>query len=245
MRNTAIALTSALALALTACGGSGGEASLKGEPIAAVKAPEGSSWTSTIAKTERGYLMGNPDAKLKFVEYAAVTCPGCAQFHRDSDKELKAMVETGVVSFELRPFLVHGLQDVAGFSLAKCNGPEAFFGLTGRLFDDQMSWLGKLQTGLTEADQRAYEAADMKGKINFFAAKFELVDFVKQLGVSEDAAKACLADDKAREELIAQTERISEEGKVTGTPTVMINDVVVNPASWNVVKNSLQQAGAR
>ena len=244
-RNSVLALTSAMALALAACGSGGSEASLKGDPIAAVKAPEGKTWVDTVVKTEEGYLMGNPDAKIKLVEYGAVTCPGCAQFHVESDKELKEIVETGKVSFEFRPFLVHGLQDAAGFLVAQCNGPEAFFGLTGKLFEGQQSWLGKLQTSLTAAEQQAYEAADVKGKVQFLADKFELVNFVKPLGVSEDAAKACLSDGKAREAMIAQYEKISKEGKVTGTPMLFINDVKVEPSAWNTVKTQLQSAGAR
>ena len=48
-------------------------------PVANVAAPNG-DWTQTVAATERGFRMGNPNAPVKLVEYASITCPHCAEF---------------------------------------------------------------------------------------------------------------------------------------------------------------------
>ncbi len=243
-----ILTVSSLALALTLAGCGDSEATspqLSGEPIETVSAPQGQEWSQVVAKSDvNGYVMGNPDAPVKLVEYGAITCPGCAQFHKDSEADIKQMVDSGRVSFEFRPFLVHGIQDLPGFLLAQCNGPEAFFGLAGRLYDDQQVWLGKL-SGLTPAEEAAFEAAQPAGKINIIADKMELVDFVKPLGVSEDAARSCLSDKQAMDELVALTEKTSNEGVVRGTPTLLVNGKVVDGANWNPVKSAIEAAGAR
>ena len=77
------ALAAPLALALAACGSdaadTGGE--IEGEAVAAVPAPEGTEWRDTVTVTDMdGYMIGNPDAPIKLVEYASLTCPTCARF---------------------------------------------------------------------------------------------------------------------------------------------------------------------
>jgi protein-disulfide isomerase len=236
---------SAIALSLTACGGDTTELPKNSEALPKIAAPAGKSWTDMIVKTpEGGYKMGNPDAKLKLVEYGAITCPGCAQFHVESKAELEEIVASGNVSFEFRPFLVHGVQDVPGFLLAACNGPEAFFGLTDQLYTKQQDWLGKMQTMSPEEQQKAgtLQPADL---IKFLAQKTDLINFVKPLGVSQDAANQCLADKKAFEDLVKQSETAQKDAKVSGTPSFRLNGADMNANNWNTVKAALKNAGAR
>jgi protein-disulfide isomerase len=244
MRKTAILFTAILApLALASCGG---EAELpKGEPIAKVAPPAGKQWTEVVTKTEGGYQMGNPEAKLHLVEYGAISCPVCGQFAVQSGPELAAMVDSGKVRFEFRPFLVHGIQDVPGFLLSQCNGPESFFGISDALFATQETWLSKLQT-LTPEEQQSIPQMKPADAVAALAAKFELVEQVKQLGVSEDNAKKCLADKAAFDTLSKSTEKTMKDGKVTGTPTFFINGAKVDGiTAWQQLKGKLQEAGAR
>jgi len=65
-------LTTAAAFALAACGGADTSGAPKGEPLAKVAAPADKAWIDVVTKTEiGGYQMGNPNAKLKLVEYGA------------------------------------------------------------------------------------------------------------------------------------------------------------------------------
>lgn len=245
IRKFAFSGLTALALTLTACGSGGGDVPASGEPIERIAAPAGQSWTETVSQTESGgYKMGNPQAPLALVEFGAITCPGCAQFHVQSKSELDEMIESGVVSMEFRPFLVHGIQDVPGFLLAKCNGPEAFFGLIDKLFVDQNAWLGKISE-MSEAEQQAAGSMKPPELIKFLAEKMDLINFVKPLGVSEDAANQCLADQKAFETLVAQSEKAQKDDKVSGTPTLTLNGASLNTGNWKSVKASLKNAGAR
>lgn len=244
MKTAKLLIAAAIPLALAACSSESDGSKLTGDPIAKVAAPAGKQWTDVVVKTDEGYKMGNANAKLQLVEYGAITCPGCAQFSVESTEELMAMVNTGTIAFEFRPFLVHGVQDIPGFLLAQCNGPEAFFPLIDQLYANQESWLSKLST-ITDAEQQQLAGKKPTEIVTFLGNKFELVDFVKARGVSEDAAKKCLADGVELEKLTKVTEAASKAGTVTGTPTLILNGGKMSQASWAEVKAALKNAGAR
>jgi protein-disulfide isomerase len=245
MRIKSIIIAATAALALAACGSGDSAGAPKGEPIAKVAAPAGKAWTDVVSKTDDGgYKMGNPDAKLQLVEFGAITCPGCAQFSVQSTEGLHELVNTGVVSMEFRPFLVHGIQDVPGFLLAQCSGPETFFPLTDQLYAQQESWLSKIST-VTEADQQAMQKMSPQEMAVLLATRMGLIDFVKSRGISEDQARACLTDKAAIDALIAGTEKAQKDGNVTGTPSFLLNGAKLDASSWNQVKTKLVEAGAR
>lgn len=245
MRMKSLLVAATAALALASCGGTESANAPTGESIAKVAAPAGKAWTDMVAKTDAGgFKLGNPDAKLQLVEYGAITCPGCAQFAAQSTEELNTLINTGAVAFEFRPFLVHGIQDIPGFLLAQCSGPDAFFPLTEQLFADQQSWLGKLST-VTEADQQAMQKMSPPEISTLLATRLGLIDFVKSRGVSEDQAKSCLNDKAAIDALIATTEKGTKDDGVSGTPFFMLNGAKLDANTWVQVKGKLVEAGAR
>ncbi len=244
MRIKSLLIAATAAFALASCGGETASAPT-GEPIAKVAAPAGKAWTDVVSKTEAGgFKMGNPDAKLQLIEYGAITCPGCAQFAAQSTEELNEIINTGVVAMEFRPYLVHGIQDIPGFLLAQCSGPEAFFPLTEQLFADQQNWLGKIST-VTEADQLAMQKMSPAEISTLLGTKMGLIEFVKSRGISEDQAKACLSDKASIDALIALTDKGGKDDGVTGTPFFLLNGAKLDGGSWNQVKGKLVEAGAR
>lgn len=237
--------TSALLL-VTACNDKGAAdksdaASGGGETIAA---PAGTKWSETTAITpDGGMLMGNPDAPVKLIEYGALTCSHCAEFAEASKTELKAMIDKGTVSWEFRTFMLNAM-DVPASLLARCSGAGPFFPLAEQMFATQRDWLGKAQA-MTPEDQKQLQALSAGQLPAALAAKLGLVDFVRQRGVSEEKAKACLADAKAIDGLVAMTDKGVREFKVLGTPSFVINGVTQeNTASWEVLKPKLIDAGA-
>jgi protein-disulfide isomerase len=245
MRFKSLLVAATAALALASCGEGDSTKTPTGEPIAKVAAPQGKAWTDVVSKTEAGgYKMGNPDAKLQLLEFGAISCPGCAQFSVQSTEELHEIVNTGAVAFEYRPFLVHGVQDIPGFLLAQCSGPEAFFPLTEQLYAEQESWLSKIST-VTQADQQAMQKMSPAEISLLLGTKMGLIDFVKSRGISEDQAKACLTDKAAIDALIKLTEKGSKDDGVGGTPFFKLNGAKVDGGSWNVVKGKLVEGGAR
>jgi protein-disulfide isomerase len=116
------AMIGSIALALAACSSADeGEGDIAGEAIAAIPAPDGQEWTDVVAVTEAGgYLVGNPDAPLKLIEYASHTCGACANFSVNGSPPLKNdYVSTGVVSIELRN-LVRDPIDLTIAALVRC-----------------------------------------------------------------------------------------------------------------------------
>ena len=87
---------SALALTVAACGEK--TATPAGDAPAAVAAPAGQNWVDTVTATpEGGFRMGNPNAKVKLVEYASLTCSHCAHFHTQILPDLKKKwIDTGM-----------------------------------------------------------------------------------------------------------------------------------------------------
>ena len=80
-----------LPLALAACSkndSTGNVDQPAAAPVAAAAAPAGQNWTETVVKTPEGYLMGNPNAPIKLVEYGARSCPTCGAFAREAYRPL-------------------------------------------------------------------------------------------------------------------------------------------------------------
>lgn len=233
-----------LSLALAACGSSDTESALPvSEPIAAIPAPEGQSWTEVNAVSpEGGYVQGNPDAPVKLVEYASHTCSHCAVFSQESSEGLEKMVQSGVVSYEIRN-QVHEALDLTLAMLMRCSGPDAFHPLAEQVWSN----LGPIITGAqanqaqlqaamqTQGDDRFVKIAEAAGLLDFFGAR----------GISRDQAVQCLSDPDEAAQIIDRSTTQSDELGVTGTPTFFLNGKRVDGATWDVVEAALQQAGAR
>lgn len=211
---------------------------------APVTAPAGTSWTETTSVTpDGGMLMGNPAAAVKLIEYGALSCPHCAKFSIDSAEGLKALISKGTVSYELRTFLIHP-QDVPASLLARCNGAGPFFAIAEQMFATQNDWLSKSST-ITAADQASWAAMTPNQVAASMADKLGLVEFVQQRGIPADKARACLADPEGVKTLEKIAKVATDDFKVSGTPTFIINgQVVPNVTTWADLEPELKKAGA-
>ena len=245
LRPLVLALGTALSLAMAGCSETDDAAGgADGEPIAEVPAPEGTSWLDTVAVTpEGGYLVGNPDAPIKLVEYASHTCGACAMFAVNGKDELKAdYIATGRVSFEQREVFLNTF-DVVIAVLARCGPKEQMQPLSDEVWrnlEGVMNGIQANQDAMNAAaqlplEQRFAGVAQATGLIDFFAAR----------GLSADQARECLSDSAAIEEMVSQAEREAQAAGVTGTPTFVLNGQKVDATQWNGVEPALQRAGAR
>ena len=137
-----IHLTMAVAavLASGACNAENGT-SANGNSAAATKAvppPQGGDWSTVVTQTpEGGFLMGNPNADVKLVEFGSMTCPHCATFDEEGFEALSnSYVKNGQVAFEFRNYVRDPL-DITLSLIARCGGEERFFPLTHAMFDSQ------------------------------------------------------------------------------------------------------------
>ena len=233
---------------LAACGsGDGGNVTAPANSVAAVQAPAGQDWTQTVSKTpEGGYRMGNPNASLKLIEYGSRTCPTCGAFGQQGMRPLEEnYVRAGKVSYEFRDFPVHGAIDVAATLLGRCAGPQPFFPILEQMYIDQPQTLDKQMAAAKDAGFVAqFERSNPKQQAALWAQQVGYLDFVKQRGVTDAQARACLADEKAMEAIAAEFQAASTRDNVTGTPTFILNGQKLDAASWAQVEQALKAAGA-
>ena len=176
------AIAIAATLALAACGPKGGAG----------------------GAVEGDMALGDPNAKVKVVEYGSLSCVHCANWNRDVFPAFKTKyIDTGKVHYTFRPFQL-GPNDSytsAGDLLGRCMGKDKYFTVIDALFHSQME---ALQGSTRDVILRVARSG----------------------GMSEDAVTACLTDEKA---IIAQADRMSDAQykKVSVTPTFFIGDKTV------------------
>ena len=234
-----------LALALAACGqGEKGEAG-SAERVAPVAAPAGKSWTDVVSTTpEGGYVMGNPQAPIKLIEYGSLSCPHCAKFAQEGFAELsKDFVGSGRVSYEFRSFAIHP-QDVPLTMLVRCGAKEAFFPLVEQIYSNFDALNARL--GDPAAKAKIDAAAQLSGPQRLVALSDALgyTEFFAQRGVAVDQANACLAKTETATEIANHAQKYGEDG-VNGTPTLLVNGTKVDSTEWADTKKALIAAGAR
>ena len=228
----------ALSLSLSACGKKDAASNSSAEPVAAVAAPAG-----TVTQTpEGGFVMGNPQAKVKLIEYGSYTCSHCRDFSAEASEEIRKIVDTGKMSFEFRNFVRDPI-DISTSLLARCGGKDVFYPLSEQFFANQNAMFEKAQS-LGDPKYQALMSAPPAQRFGNLAAAVGLVDFAKQRGIAEDKAKQCLADTAAAEKLAKGVEAANNQYKIEGTPTFILNDVKIdNVATWATLQPKLKEAG--
>lgn len=237
------AILAPLALGLAACGGDA-DGDVESDAIAAIEAPEGTTWIDTVTVSEdgQGFIVGNPDAPIKLTEYASHTCSACANFAQTGKEPLKEYIKTGVVSFEQREVFLNPFDAVVA-TIVQCGSPAQVQPLSDEMWQNFQSVMTDMQS-----DQAGLQAANNLPPAQKFVAFGEvtgLIDFFAARGISADQARACLAD----VEKITEMDRIVREettrAGVNSTPTFVINGRTLGPIGWDGLEAELQRAGAR
>ncbi|HYC81692.1 MAG TPA: thioredoxin domain-containing protein [Croceibacterium sp.] len=246
LRHSVLALCAApLAFALAACDSSSedGAPPPTGEPIAEIPAPAGQSWLEMAAVTpEGGYVIGNPAAPLKLVEYASHTCHVCAAFSQEGAAEMDEYVGTGVVSYEIRN-LIRDPVDLTIALLARCGQPSSFHPLANQAWQNFDSLMGTVQANGAAIDQ-ARELPEAQ-RFQAIGQASGLLDFFAARGISRDQAMQCLGDLPKATQIVDASRAQSDELAIEGTPTFFLNGRRIQETSWAGLEPVLQAAGAR
>ena len=186
-------------------------------------------WSRTVTRTAEGaYLLGNPAAKNRLVEYVSYTCPHCAHFVAEGTAPLKKnWVANGSLAIEVRN-LVRDRFDITAALLARCGGEARFFGTHEALFANQEAWLGKArayQPALPANASQTEAMADIAERTGLFA-------LMQKRGISAAQGKICLADGKALDQVLAMTRRAAEQDGVRGTPSFLVNGKLADAHDW-------------
>jgi protein-disulfide isomerase len=204
-------------------------------------APAAINWSRTVVATpEGGFRMGNPQAKVKLVEYGSLTCIHCAAFAREGMAPLVGTyVRSGKVSYEYRNFILNGL-DVAASLVARCGGPGRFFPVADRLYAARDQWMGRVGS-LTAAQKAQMNALPENQRLGRLAEFAGITQLAAQAGIAPVQAKRCLADPGALDRLGKMAEAAEAQG-VSGTPTFFLNGANIGSHSWATLEPILRES---
>ncbi len=142
--------------------------------------------------------IGSATAPVTLVEYSSMTCPHCAQFHKDVLPALKSKyIDTGKIRYIVREFPLDDLA-TAVFMLARCLPVEKYFPFVDVMYLNQEKW--RIDNPVPT-----------------------LMQFAKQAGFSEEAFNTCLKDQKLIDDIATIRQRGADEFKVKSTPTFFMN----------------------
>ncbi len=178
------------------------------------------AWAQDDPREVVEMVMGEDDAPVTVVEYASLTCPHCASFHKQAFGKLKTnYIETGKVRFIHRDvyFDRYGLW---GSMIARCGGREKFFGVIDILYNKQAEW------------------SRQENPQNAIAAIFAIG---RQAGMTDEQMTECTQDSAWAEALVAEYQKNAAADDVTGTPSFVINGEKHGNMSYESLSQILDQ----
>lgn len=153
-------------------------------------------------------VTGAEDAPVTIIEYASFTCPHCANFNTGVYRQIhENYIDTGVVRFIHREVYFDAFGLWAAM-VARCGGPERYFGLTDMLFENQRDWV------------RAQPAA---GQSESEAVAEALRRIGRRAGMNDAEINACLADRDMATAMMEVYRTNAERDSVRSTPSFIIN----------------------
>jgi len=145
--------------------------------------------------------LGAANAPVTIIEYASMTCPHCAEFHRTVFPELKVQyIDTAKVRFVFREFPID-LVAASCAMLARCIGkddPRRYHAAIDGLFATQDKWM-------------ANDTTD------------QLRSIAKQAGLGDDGFNACMTDQRLLTGLQKCRDHAYTKLGVDATPTFFVN----------------------
>lgn len=199
----------------------------------AVAQEQARDWSQEVGRTPAGgFVMGNPDAPVRLVEFVSMTCNHCAHFSESAFDALVAdYVRPGRVAFEIRNH-VRDPADAAAALVARCDGGESFFALTDTILEKQGDWMETLRAKPVEELNQIITEQGLDGLVTVSG----IDDLAAAQGLSPADRQACLADQAALEALVAMSKRSVEVHGVRGTPSFLVNDRLVGAHDWASLK---------
>lgn len=204
--------------------------------------PDRRDWTDTAARTEEGgFRMGNPNARVKLVEYVSLTCEHCAAFAAHGLPQLlQNYVQHGEVSLEFRNYYRDGV-DIAAALLSRCAEPRPYFDFTYALYAQQRQWMGRV-AAITAAQRQEMASLPPLAVAGRIIPLLGLDTIGARYGVTPQRRQACL-NQAGLDQLQAMHDAAVAQG-VTGTPTFLINGVKQEATEWTALEPLIRAAQA-
>lgn len=228
--------TVALALsALVTLTGAGTGAGKLAKPVSRA------NWVAAGSLTAEGnHLLGNPAAPLRLVEFVSYTCPHCSHFEVESEAQLKiGMVAPGKGAIEVRNFVRDPI-DMTVALLTNCVPANRFFPLHTAFMRNQATWIVHA-TKSSEAQRQRWTTGPFAARTRAIASDFKFYEFMAARGMDRTAVDRCLANEALAKKLAAQTDEAMDKYFVSGTPSFMIEGVLLaGTHDWASLKPQLE-----
>lgn len=250
MTYRAILAASTLVVALLACNkqeeGRAAAPANDAIKITQAKPPAGGTWSDVVNETAAGgFVMGNPNAKVKLLEIASLSCPHCKKFEDEGAPALvDKYIKSGQVSWEFRPYLIHGAIDMAANLVVRCNGARQFFPLVQSMYRDQATLLSRVET----APQEKIAQLEVLPKEQMFvgmAGVLGLQDWAARRGVQHAKSDECLSDSSMIDQQVQISSDVTAQyPEFTGTPAFVINGTMLpkGVTTWDRLEPALLDA---
>jgi len=148
--------------------------------------------------------LGRADAPITVIEYASLTCPHCAAFHKDVLPQVKReLIDTGRVRFVYRDYPLDRVA-LAGAMAARCLPAAQHAGFVDLLMAEQQAW----------------------------AFRGNPIENLKRMaglaGMPEGGFEACLGSPDLQRGILEQRLRADQEHRVESTPTFIAGNRRLN-----------------
>lgn len=176
---------------------------------------------AALAIKESDIGIGNPDAPVKWIEYASAGCPHCADLTLKVLPALKAdYIDSGKVYYVLRDFPLDNVAAAASV-IARCLPKDQFYPFMDKIFANQAKWHGPDVGNPAEA----------------------LKAIAAEVGLDGAGVDACLERQDILNTIVEGLKEADGVLKVTSTPTSFIGgETVVGTLSVDEFKTALDKA---
>ena len=142
---------------------------------------------------------GGADAKVTVIEYASLTCPHCASFHKTIYNPMKPdYIDNDKIRFIYRDFPLDNFA-LAASVIARCGGEKKFPAMVDLFMEKQEQWRG------------ADNAVD------------ELKRLARLGGLGSEQIDKCMADKELGQSIVDRARQGQDVFEVRATPTIIIN----------------------
>ena len=148
--------------------------------------------------------IGDSDAKITIKVFSSLTCPHCANFHKNIFENLKKeYIDKGVVRFEHHSFPL----DLAALNaeiIIRCHTDNnKKFQLLGEIYKKQSQWA-------------------VGSDINVINESIKKIGL--EFGLNENKMNLCLKNETAQNEIVNERIEAQKNYKIDSTPTIYINE---------------------
>lgn len=197
------------------------------------------NWNAqVVARPDGTHLVGNPDAKVKLVEYVSYTCPHCAAFEKEGSGEIGlGLIKPGTGSIEYRPFL-RNVIDAAAALMVNCGPAYKFQQNHAVVLRSQDKWF---KAPSAEQEKR-WDYGPFASRMRAIAGDLNLYALFEARGYSRVQLDRCLANEAMANAMAKDTQAAVNERGVIGTPSFVINGQLQQIYDWASLRPILMAA---